>query len=1112
MSGEKKHGCRSCFKNVFILIIGMLLGIVLFVGSIVGTVYVVLTSVTLEQMQNTIGVELIKEDNKEMLNMTVFEFVSSLIGMVGNISNTSINDLLSKFNLPIPDEIAGIDISPLFDYPILEIPQHVSDVTKNIKLSALEELAGVNFDDFNLPILSRLKNETFQTALSKLFNSINGNMTLRSLAYDFGIDLAGENELLNNLKDLSLSNLGDAVDLITLSEIISISNDLYIKASELDEKYLYVYADVYEAVDDLDVQGTSSTTSIFGVTADKSALERKELRYVRKTDENGNAVLNGEGQYVYEIDNSSYYFDRYTADDAGEFVLVDGNYVAYNESAHSGMQRYKQTESFEKYKLKDGKYVIDATLSGKTFYRRIEYKPFSSGDYSTYPERYLKAYINNFVKDGTDYVPAQYGYVKIYDYEYLIGTSTTANAPTSESEFTPIASLSEIKTLTESSTTLYVKYVAENGSISFFKLKSFGIDFGTELEPIVPNDDSSLSDEKTGYFKFFNGTSDRTLQSIATTVVKNLSDVVDKLKNLTLGEVIDVYDETVYDTNGITVIHEKSPAVLIALKNTKISDFSEKINTLTLKQIIDINEEDPNTSKILISLKDSTLNSLSTDIGNMVLSDAVEISDDSSSVLKKLAYTKINNVGSAISNIVDSLVLSEIVDVNEYNQLSVNDMASTYLLEIVNPYVEDNNGNYVFVNGDYVAYDSSDPSHAALQRYSQNYIFVKNSDGGYVYVDNSSSGDLVAYDVTNSKMPEFTEEYINDSSNTVKFYALDTNVATNPSFDIGDPSTAFVLIDSSNYATYKNAKYGKYVSNFVGFIKKPKTYDAATYGDLYKKVFVQKQLLTNVNEANTYVIANELLTVYDSDNLAHQKFAKYVPVPYEGDLAGYVYYSEDLITFTEYNKTVHGEIDSVKSNLYVMEIYNAETHSSYSGDYYIYYSGLLLDETGSKYPTLQHYSLVYGYLASADEVNSYVTETETYGSYTNVKTAKKVNYLIANGKEMKQSEKILIAINSQALSEMNSVFENLTLGDIINSEPDSFFDGEIMTSKINQMTSAITNKLSNAYMGDILNWANISVGPEISFALQNITLQDFFSGLKLSVDGEGNAIIVYEIS
>ena len=1034
MSGEKKHGCRSCFKNVFILIIGMLLGIVLFVGSIVGTVYVVLTSVTLEQMQNTIGVELIKEDNKEMLNMTVFEFVSSLIGMVGNISNTSINDLLSKFNLPIPDEIAGIDISPLFDYPILEIPQHVSDVTKNIKLSALEELAGINFDDFNLPVLSRLKNETFQTALSKLFNSINGNMTLRSLAYDFGIDLAGENELLNNLKDLSLSNLGDAVDLITLSEIISISNDLYIKASELDEKYLYVYADVYEAVDDLDVQGNSSTTSIFGVTADKSALERKELRYVRKTDENGNAVLNGEGQYVYEIDNSSYYFDRYTADDAGEFVLVDGNYVAYNESAHSGMQRYKQTESFEKYKLKDGKYVIDATLSGKTFYRRIEYKPFSSGDYSTYPERYLKAYINNFVKDGTDYVPAQYGYVKIYDYEYLIGTSTTANAPTSESEFTPIASLSEIKTLTESSTTLYVKCVAENGSISFFKLKSFGIDFGTELEPIVPSDDSSLSDEKTGYFKFFNGTSDKTLQSIATTVVKNLSDVVDKLKNLTLGEVIDVYDETVYDTNGITVIHEKSPAVLIALKNTKISNFSEKINTLTLKQIIDIDEEDPNTSKILISLKDSTLNSLSTDIGNMVLSDAVEISDDSSSVLKKLAYTKINDVGSAISNIVDSLVLSEIVDVNEYNQLSVDDMASTYLLEIVNPYVENNNGNYVFVNGDYVAYDSSDPSHAALQRYSQNYIFVKNSDGGYIYVDNS------------------------------------------------------------------------------GFIKKPKTYDAATYGDLYKKVFVQKQLLTNVNEANTYVIANELLTVYDSDNLAHQKFAKYVPVPYEGDSAGYVYYSEDLITFTEYNKTVHGEIDSVKSNLYVMEIYNAETHSTYSGDYYIYYSGLLLDETGSKYRTLQHYSLVYGYLASADEVNSYVTETETYGSYTNVKTAKKVNYLIADGKEMKQSEKILIAINSQALSEMNSVFENLTLGDIVNSEPDSFFDGEIMTSKINQMTSAITKKLSNAYMGDILNWANISVDPEISFALQNITLQDFFSGLKLSVDGEGNAIIVYEIS
>ena len=1098
MSGEKKHGCRSCFKNVFILIIGMLLGIVLFVGAIVGTVYVVLTSITIGQMQNTIGVEVVKEDNEEMLNMTLFDFVTSIIGLVGNISEVSINDLLEKFNLPIPEDISGIDITPLFDYPITQIPQHLSDVTKNIKLSSISELAGIDFDELGMPILTRLKEETIQTALNKLFGSIDENMTLRSLSNDFGIDIAGANELLNNLKDLSIGNLGDAVNLITLSEIIDIDCDAYVKESELDEKYLYVYADVYEAIDDLDVQGTNSKTAIFGVTDDKSALEKKELRYVRKTDENGNYVMDSEDKYVYEIDNSSYYFDRYVFDDEGDFVLVDGNYIAYNDSVHSGMQRYKQNESFEKYKLTaENKYVIDATLSGKTFYRRIEYKLITdpSGDYSTSPVRYLKAYINNFVNSESGYIPAWSDYIKIYDHGYLIGTSTTSTVPVSDSEFVPISALGQIKTLTDGGTALYVKNVADDGSESFFRLKSFGIDYGTEIQPITPDEDSSLSDEKTGYFKVKIGTSNTTLQSIATTIVKNLSDVVDKLKNLTLGEVIDVYDETVYASDGITVLHEKSPSVMIALKNTKISEFSDKINTLTLKEIIEIDEGDPNTSKILITLKDSTLNSLATDMGDMVLSDAIDIADDSSPVLKKLAYTKVNSMGNAIGDIIDSLVLNEIVDISEYNLLATDGAASDYLLQINTPYIEDNEGSYVLINGVYQPYDSENPSHNT-QRYSKNYIFVKSSDGNYVFVDYSGTSNFVEYDVNNSNMPPFTEEYVN-SSNTVKFYALDTD------------ALAYVPITEENYATYNHAKYGKYLSNFVGFVKKPTTYNSESDGNLYKKVFVEEQLLTEVG-AGTYVIADNLLTVYDSDNPSHQKYTKYIPVSYSGDASGYLYYLEDG-NYTEYNKSVHGNIKDISDKLYTMTVYNSTLHSSYTGDFYIYYSGLLLDDTGSKYSGT-HYSLTYGYFAAADEVDSIVSDTANYGNYSNVASVKTVKYCVSeDGKDMKKSEKILIAINSQPISEMNSVFENLTLGDIVNSEPDSFFDGEIMTSKINEITTSITKKLSNAYMGEILTWAGISVKPEISSALQNIKLQDFFSGLTISVDGKGNPIIVYNI-
>ncbi|MDY4559035.1 MAG: hypothetical protein SPD42_00805 [Eubacteriales bacterium] len=1090
MSEEKKHGCKSCFKSVVILIVGMLLGIVLFVGAIAGTIYVVLTSVTIEQVQNTIGVELVKKDNKEMLSMTAFDFVTALVGMIGNISSLSINDVLAKFNLPIPNEVSGIDITPLFKYPILEIPQHLEDVTKNIKLSAVSRLAGINFNEFGLPILNRLQDETIQNALTKILSSINGTLTIRNLSYDFGIDVAADNELLNNLKDLPISDLGSVIDLLTLSEIIKIDNDKFVKAAELDTKYLYVYADSYVAIDDLDTQNPLCSQSIFGVTSDGSALKYNELRYVRKTDENGNEIKDVDGKFVYEINNSSYYFDRYLADDNGGFVkLSSGEYVPYDETQHSGKQRYKQVENFEKYKLSGGKYILDATAQGKTFYRHIEYVPYDAlGEFASVPTRYLKAYINNFVNSGSGYLPQQAGFVKVYDYEYLIGTSTTSAAPTKAEEFTPVNNLSEIATATKP---LYFKTVLEDGTLKFMPFKSYGIDYGTAANPITVDENSSLTDEKEGYFKAYEGTSDKTLQSISTTKVKNLADVIEKVKNLKLCEVLDVYENTVYDTDGVTVLHEKSPLVLIALKNTKISDFSDKINTLTLKDIIEIDDADPNTSKILKSLKDSTLNSMSTDIGKLVLGDAIDIPNGSSAILKKLAYTKLNSIGGAINDIIDNLVIGEVIDVIKYNQLTVLDTATDVLLEITKPFIEHTDGEYVLIGGKYVLYDSTNPNHASLTRYSRNYIFVNASDGGYVFVPDTYTG-YTPYDSNNLNMPEFTKAYFDNSENPIKFYALDTSTS---------PAT-FVEITADNYEKYKADKVGKYLKNYVGFAKKPKGSTAGT--KLFKKVYVTEQLVSSAEEANTYVIADKMLTKFDDTNSSHASYTQYVPTLYDGTAASYIYYkSSNDAPFVEYDKDKHGKIENLSGKLYTMVKYDSAIHSPDS-EKYIYYSGLLLDATGSQYSSLQlqHYKLVYGYIANAEEANGIVS----YGNYANVNSAKPVKFL------EKKSENILIKIADSSLSEINGLFKSLTLGSVIDSQPDSFFEGEIMNSKISEMATAITKKLSTASMGDVLTWANISVDPQIATAINNVTLQDFFNGLKITFTAEGKPCIAFELS
>ena len=64
---KEKRGCKGCLKDMFVLIVGMITGIIVFVAAVVGTVYVALTAVSVKDLQQTFGVELVPEDNAELL-------------------------------------------------------------------------------------------------------------------------------------------------------------------------------------------------------------------------------------------------------------------------------------------------------------------------------------------------------------------------------------------------------------------------------------------------------------------------------------------------------------------------------------------------------------------------------------------------------------------------------------------------------------------------------------------------------------------------------------------------------------------------------------------------------------------------------------------------------------------------------------------------------------------------------------------------------------------------------------------------------------------------------------------------------------------------------------
>ena len=170
-------------------------------------------------------------------------------------------------------------------------------------------------------------------------------------------------------------------------------------------------------------------------------------------------------------------------------------------------------------------------------------------EFSSIDVKYVKAYINHFTLQNGNYLPEAFGYFEVYRGGFLIGTSTTGNVPSSASEFVPINSLAELNGQDK-------YFYSDFTTLSYRELDSYGINYGTAEEPVVTDGNSSLTESKTGYLKAHTGTSNKTLQAVSRIQIKNLSDIIDKVKTLKVGELIDVYETA-------TPEHEKSPQFLI---------------------------------------------------------------------------------------------------------------------------------------------------------------------------------------------------------------------------------------------------------------------------------------------------------------------------------------------------------------------------------------------------------------------------------------------------------------------------------------------------------------------------------------------------------------------
>lgn len=355
-------------KGTLTFVLGIIMGIVLLVGAIAGTIYAVATSFTIGDISEKVGLtgeKAIFDEGSEITNKTIWEVGQDLIADVQNIGNMSLNEIAEKYGLTKHTdnfgEISGIDISPLFDVPINQLKDNLGVVVDNITLNDIGEFAGMDFTEYGLPILEDNLYSPVTKALDAILKSIDGsNITLRQIEDNFGITL-GENAIFNQIKDTPLSTFGDVINGIEVGKIIDADCDKFVK---LGENQIYVKVDRYEEVmgDEIDLVKDGAATYVYGRSGDENLV--RELRFVKKTttDEDGNTidVVDEHGNLVYKVDNTCY-----TASEDND----------------------------------------------KVYYRFIEFEAYNPETMPATSEFYVKAYGNHFVEIGGEYVPTTDGYV-----------------------------------------------------------------------------------------------------------------------------------------------------------------------------------------------------------------------------------------------------------------------------------------------------------------------------------------------------------------------------------------------------------------------------------------------------------------------------------------------------------------------------------------------------------------------------------------------------------------------------------------------------------------------------------------------------------------------------
>ena len=533
-------------RGTLTFVLGMIIGIILFVLAIGGAVFVVGTSVTVGQLQQKITQEEIIAPDSALYGQTVLDAVKSLINDINGIDSLTLQTLYDHYGLAILKGLSGIDFTTkdFYTAPIKDILNDMSIVVNSFTLNDISGIAGVDFSSYGLPILDENLQNNLQTALNNIMGSLNGDLSVRKIKDDFGIDIGtGDNKLIATIQDVSLSSFGEVVNAITLNRLLDVDTDSFVVKGE---NRVYKKTDIYQEVSKAELQNKNYSpalgveTFIAGAidtdgdgTTDK--LVEKELRYVKKT----SVAEDGTESEKYVVDNSCY------ADD-------------FNDDENE-----------------------------KTFYRHVQYTlPTDVADMN---ELYIATYANRVATlDGGKYTLVQKeftalkdiafastptvsgGNIDIQNVKYALEDGTYENSDVFYITDSPITKDSMLRTLGDGETASGTAYLRTHKGTSATVLQIVAYMSVVELQ----NADGLLDSLTVGDVV----DTDKPGTSKAIIALKDckITEIGTKINTLKIDELIDVNDE--------------SATILKALKKRgcTLNDMSTIVDTLTIGEVLDI--------------------------------------------------------------------------------------------------------------------------------------------------------------------------------------------------------------------------------------------------------------------------------------------------------------------------------------------------------------------------------------------------------------------------------------------------------------------------------------------------------------------------------------------